>query len=176
MENLLWAIIPLIISGMAFVTYKHPEIAFKMVTYIGWIGFGVFVLVIAYSFGKNEGLQEARGIIQSTIYKDKSETDLPGSLMSTVDLDSLVKFRDSIVEAYNYKKQYVAVEKQIRDSIYKGFSVIRKDAEDAVTTAAKANVLVMAGCIIFMVLSRVFKNIRKPNSEEQNNSTNQAAD
>jgi hypothetical protein len=103
MENLIWIMIPLVISGLGFLTYRHPMEATKILTGVLIISTLVFITAVFYNQGQAKAFQKSTKAIHSF---NIPEVDL----MADSSNNSIVLFKNMIAAQ--------AVKDSIRYRIY----------------------------------------------------------
>jgi hypothetical protein len=170
MENFIWVVLPLVMTGLGFITYRHPPIARKLVTYMMVATGVVFFMEGFYNIGQHNAFFDSLNAARITIYKYDPLADTSNNLSNIRNFDSLKIASDRHRLESNYKFAISHNEKVVKDSIT---NVITLDQQNEIKWDHSFNLWCgIAYCIlfIFMMLTYVFEPLWKPNSSTQNNS------
>lgn len=175
METFIWAIVPLMISGLAFITYKHPLIARKIIIITIAIEMGVFVILTIYYMANSNAYAAGLRAMNIEIYKhvpiyyNKEE-------WNTDNADTLRLLRDALIKNNRYDKEVDINERKVKDSIRSNIITLFQANRDQQEITIKSMGIAAAILAIFYFLSKSFDNLGKPNSKKQDNSPDQTTE
>ena len=160
MDKLFLILLPLVISGLGFLTYRHPPIARKILNPLFYISIGSILFIQLFSF-----------VQSSAYYKsiDATQINIENPNNKLLDLDSLkktVKDYDSINiilndREYQIEKAYDIYTSQtlIKDSIRNNLNILSRNSRDANITYLLYCFTAFLIIIILQVLSFLFDKI-----------------
>lgn len=162
MQNLLLVLLPVILSGLGFLVYKHPPIARILLKPLPLIVMGIYALWVAYYIGSVDALSIADSPI--TIEDSYPEYKL-------VNIDSLKRINtdpDSIklVSIENRYKRIVVIEMyntkvQVQDSVRARIKTARdkyqSDFQDALVYVGVALLLLAILTGLTFLFDRLYK-------------------
>jgi hypothetical protein len=173
MEQFIWVVIPLIVAGLGFVTYRHPLIGRKIVFYLMFATGGVFILSIVYHTAAQSAFNSSLDATRITIYTYHDPSNLHDDLAKAQGFDSILLVGEKFKLEQQHRFEIVENEKIVKDSIAK---IISKELK--VDKQNNDSVFVWCGIcyatlFVFMLLSYMFEPLWQPNSKPQNNSPSQ---
>lgn len=170
MEALILIIIPLVISGLGFLTYRHPPIARKILVPIEYAVCGIYCFIQIYSLVQSNAYYDAKDIASS--YINVSKMKIPEySLSNSKDKDSILIAR--IERKYEFDK-YFEIQKvklSISDSIQTKLSSIIETHKKKNNTYILYCVFAFFITIVLIGLSFLFDNIHDKEKVENDNKT-----
>lgn len=105
MNTLFLILLPLIISGLGFITYRHPKIARKILMALLWVNIGAFLLLMVYQAAQSSAYTKASRATRIDINMPKdflTNTDsLKIYLGQTGIQDSISNRVDTLIKAGN---------------------------------------------------------------------------
>lgn len=125
MKELIFILIPLVITGLGFLSYKHPPIARKILIPSNYIIGGIAFLIQMNGLVQSNVYYNAQDIVRSVIGVDKLK--IPEySFTKSKDKDSILISK--IQRDYEFKKYFEIerVKSSISDSIQSRISIIIK--------------------------------------------------
>jgi len=165
MEYFITSLSILIVSGLGFITYKHPQTGRTLVSVLLGIAALFYVVVNAYYYGKDRGYYESMAATRISQYKRKVHNYDLDSLQSAIKPDSFSKFLQKEKEYSADDWKAIQSERQFTDSIYNHITQSQKISNDS---QASLNMYAYLGAIIsftLLILSIVFEQMHSHNSQ-----------
>lgn len=170
METILVILIPAILSGLGFVSYKHPNVALKLITVISVVSTAIFMFFTIYLDGKTSAFNESRQATNISIYKyERQLWDSKNIKLSPTNMDSIENSYIINNKIDSLKSEIKNNETILRDSIKAKISIISDDVDITKSKTIKYFALVMATLIIFLYLSYTFHKLWQQEKKENKN-------
>ncbi len=160
MENLVYVIIPLILSGLGFLVYKHPPVARQILKPLQYFVLGIFVLLMFYNMTQSSAYYKSLDAARINItLPTSSELDIDSLLKVVKDQDSL----DLLIQDYRSKREKINdIEKYqfaLKDSIQRNIHILINNNRQAYDTYSLYCFVSFLLIIVFVILSFLFDNI-----------------
>jgi maltodextrin utilization protein YvdJ len=172
MEQFIWVVIPLIIAGLGFVTYRHPPEARRIINVGMCATLGFYLLLLVYYIGQSSSFLssiKATGII---VYKHEKPV-LPVTEIPKDRIDSLMTEQQKSIFESTYQYDMGKNERTAVDSIRNTISKAADKANEQYNSLLIGCIISMVTLFVFRLLSFVFEPLRQPNTTPQNNSPGQ---
>nr|MBC7612240.1 hypothetical protein [Pseudopedobacter sp.] len=174
---LLSTLLPLLITGMSFISYKHPKIAFKILLIIGISSTIIFIFCFISFNAETKAYNKS---IQSTyIDIDNSDTtsfhfDL--NKITLQNFDSVNTEHNKYLERTIFQDKIYKNEKILKDSIRNILMTLLSNNEEVKSKIFNYYAFTIGGIIIFFFLANTFSNLWQNKSEENNNKADQTTE
>lgn len=147
MKELILVLIPIAITGLGFLSYKHPPIARKILTPLNYIIGGIFFIAMMYYLVTSSAYYNAKDVVRYSIdtaeykYKDTSNSNIK-------DKDSLLVARAE--QSYETEKYF---------EVQKVRLLISKNIQDELSLIIASNYNIFKECLLFCVLAFIITNV-----------------
>src|SRR5690348_1683993 len=177
METFLISLSILIISGLGFLTYRHPKIARQILSVLFIIAFLYYIVISVYSMGQRDGFNKSFRAARVSLYKPTAKNIDYDSLKLEYknNLDTLTDILQQHSKDLARDVQFSTQEQQLIDSVYK--SILREQNVSEQTNSPFHIYYYIAWLTIvaLYILSYLFQNLWNPDSIKQNDSTDKTA-
>ena len=176
MDTLILILLPLVISGLGFLTYRHPTIARQILKPLQYITVGFYFLLTFYYMTQSSAYYKSLDATRTDIYKKKYKELNIYSLYKTVkDKDSIkliiLDSRFQIEKSYEIDKYQTA----LQDTIQKNIEAVIKASQKTDYTYSLYCLVAFLIIVTMFGLTFLFDNIHnKEKVNDINNSTDQA--
>jgi hypothetical protein len=170
METFLISLSILIISGLGFITYRHPKTGRQILSVLWVLAFLYYCSISIYYSGQSDGFRKSFDATQISLYKPIAQNIDYDSLKSIYknNLDTLSIILQKHGENLSKDKMYLNQERQLTDSIYKSLLQAKSTTEKVNSSLSIYYYISLLIIIVFFVLSYIFQNLWHTNSVKQN--------
>lgn len=172
-----WIIAPILISGLGFLVYKHPELTRKLVKWPLIICLVLLAITTIKMNGRIEAFTQSLDSLYIVRYSP---------VMEFYNVDSLktkIHSSDTLIQVLKDRN----IENSKRLSLFKGYddliSLYKNSIQDAIKLRGRefknlVELEIFASLIFFAlyILSYVFEDLWKPKGKKKDNSTNKTTD
>jgi hypothetical protein len=176
MDTLFLILLPLVISSLGFLTYRHPTIARQILKPLQYITVGFYFLLTLYYMTQSGAYYKALDATRTDIYKRQDKELNIDSIYKTVkDKDSIdfimLDYKYQINKSYEIDKYQTA----LKDSIQKNIEAVIKSSRETNNTYSLYCLVAFLIIITLFGLTFLFDNIHnKEKVNDINNSNDQA--
>lgn len=176
MDTLFLILLPLVLSSLGFLVYRHPPISRKILISLLYSTVGFYFFLTVYNITQSSAYYKAIDATRIDVY------DAPNNALNIDSLYDNIKDRDSIKliildNRYKSDKSYEVVKYQteLKNSIQKNIQTIIENNRDTYNTYSLYCLISFLIIIVLFGLSFLFDNIHnKEKVSDINNSNDQA--
>jgi len=172
MDTLTLILLPMVISSLGFLTYRHPPIARKLLMPLFYIICGLIFLIELYSLAQSNTYFKAMDATHIDIYMNKAKTINIDSLYKTgIERASLNQIiTDNENQRDKYREIYNA-QTSLRDSTRDKISILRENSQKTTNTYLFYGFIGFLITIILFALTFLFDNIHDKEKISDTNKT-----
>lgn len=175
METFLISLSILIISGLGFLTYRHPKTARQILSVLFIIAFLYYIVISVYSLGQSDGFNKSLKASRVSLYKSTARDLNYDSLKIAYkdNFDTLTTILQNHSKDMAFDQKNLNQERQLIDSIYKSIQREQNVSEQTNSSLPVYFYIAWLTIVALYILSYLFQNLWNPDSIKQNDSTDQ---
>ena len=168
----IYSLLGLALTGLGFVTYKHPDIAIKIIKYAATFISGIFLLYALITNANVDGMNTSMSLVQDVGRQNITFNNLYESQNSFLTADTLSEKLKGIDKTMNIMQQQI-IQMRILDSVNVSITSVRDGVVKQKREWQSLFFLIIGILVSLYFIANMFDKSRQPKNNENDSPAKQ---